>query len=1229
MRLLANILFLLLVFVHTVDAKLVSETIRDDSYIFTNEKFIKKWRVRNDTDRTWTKDYTFSFDDTNGSVSKLVSEDNSSFSLPRSVAPGEEFEFIRNMKAPSSEGIVEEQWRLLDENQSPVFRLVVKVKVVSCPISNEFSLPVGFVESITTPAYHVSWDFLDPCYNLPSEGYHHGEDWNSRNGGDNDLGDPVYAIGHGVVVYVSMSSSFSVVLIRHVFQVGNEHEVVYAKYLHMTSSKVNESDIVYRGQQIGTIGKIGAKSSHLHFELIKNELLTVEKYNEYLQLEGKTPTSTDTPPSYKQIATNWLFGPEREIEKKFLLETRYNPSDQQYNIDTVNNHFTTASCSNEETPHKHNWNIGAFNHENHDYIVDNGTASPDYSATGFSATGNAWAENINQSYHYIYFPSKWGGVEHSAQWSWNPTVTDEYDIFVGFWSFSDNPQKLTYIISVGDKKYPVSINQRFDERNGVWVQKRLGRYKVTSGTPVTVSLSFNKENAEFHAGANIDQVMFKRLANVADLSTENHPDLQVEASIVDNKFNLTPSKPFKISATVSNQGDGPSEKTTLHYYRSEDATITTSDTELGTEKVASILAGATSDEYIYDSTAPEAPDEYWIGACVKAVDGESDTKNNCSTGVKITVTADKLPDLVLIDNNLQVKSIPEVEGLDYYTFSCTFKNEGADIPQDVNIEMSFFINDDEFQKTPLNGFTSGTTHRFEYKYSINENSPARIYALCKIDPQDKVVESNEENNWVIVKSIKINKDTTTVPPQEYPVPTSQDDIKAGDRIFAQCDITLFDCETLAEKGIVKFSEKDLPSGDVIEILENLKGSNEEWLKVQWEGYSDAFCSRRSTCPTDGRNNVRNACYFKDYAKAEVTSEYVNCRPNVDKGTPVKIKQGSTGYSTESRTTNANDLTYYNVVWDSCTKLNGAACPSSCWAAEYDHNGNQLLLISGSLAHKESIYELCKLGVVDGFNNGKENLFKPYDSLTRAQLSKIIVNTMKKIPEYDVKKNSENNQATYKKEAYKFCDVDESEGLAAYIGELTLTGVVHGYGKYTGENKTLLELQAKCNKENPENKGLFGPLKNVKHGELAKFIVNAILVDQNSKSWKKMLNQYPGTNIDNWTSISKFDEDSGCSMPCPQIFSDGKSIDIQNSVKQYYFCPYLFKLENMALPFFDEKTNSFVNVSTKEEDKPYSSEGKATRGETMKAIYSSFLKRTQMSCDLLECGKSYAESCIQN
>ena len=118
-----------------------------------------------------------------------------------------------------------------------------------------------------------------------------------------------------------------------------------------------------------------------------------------------------------------------------------------------------------------------------------------------------------------------------------------------------------------------------------------------------------------------------------------YPDLVVATLTVDDT-SPQPQTTFTLSATVSNTGDGESPSTTLRYYQSTDATITTSDTSLGTDAVG-MLAPSGTDAESMSPTAPATPGTYYYGACVDAVTGESDTTNNCSSAVQVDVEAPK------------------------------------------------------------------------------------------------------------------------------------------------------------------------------------------------------------------------------------------------------------------------------------------------------------------------------------------------------------------------------------------------------------------------------------------------------------------------------------------------------------------------------------------------------------------------------------------------------------
>ena len=103
-----------------------------------------------------------------------------------------------------------------------------------------------------------------------------------------------------------------------------------------------------------------------------------------------------------------------------------------------------------------------------------------------------------------------------------------------------------------------------------------------------------------------------------------------DASVSDES--PSPGGSTTLTVTVRNMGGRVAPTTILRYYRSTDATITASDTQVGTNAVGALAAAGTSDESI-SLTASFTSGAYYYWACVDAVTAESDTTNNCSSSV--------------------------------------------------------------------------------------------------------------------------------------------------------------------------------------------------------------------------------------------------------------------------------------------------------------------------------------------------------------------------------------------------------------------------------------------------------------------------------------------------------------------------------------------------------------------------------------------------------------------
>ena len=130
-------------------------------------------------------------------------------------------------------------------------------------------------------------------------------------------------------------------------------------------------------------------------------------------------------------------------------------------------------------------------------------------------------------------------------------------------------------------------------------------------------------------------------------TTHTSPDLVVDSPSV-SQNEVDAGGRFTLRTTVRNSGDGPAPAATLRYYRSADSTITTGDAEVETDRVRYLDPSETDDES-ERLTAPDDAGTYYYGACVDWVTDESDTNNNCSSGVQVTVTEalQNSPDLVV------------------------------------------------------------------------------------------------------------------------------------------------------------------------------------------------------------------------------------------------------------------------------------------------------------------------------------------------------------------------------------------------------------------------------------------------------------------------------------------------------------------------------------------------------------------------------------------------------
>ncbi len=117
------------------------------------------------------------------------------------------------------------------------------------------------------------------------------------------------------------------------------------------------------------------------------------------------------------------------------------------------------------------------------------------------------------------------------------------------------------------------------------------------------------------------------------------PDLAF-AGVSPASATLTPGSSVTLTFHVRNQGTVASSATTIRAMRSANPIVSTRDTELKSYSLSSLAA---SQDLTFPLTisvdASTAAGTIYIGMCIDSVTDESNTRNNCSEGARLTITA--------------------------------------------------------------------------------------------------------------------------------------------------------------------------------------------------------------------------------------------------------------------------------------------------------------------------------------------------------------------------------------------------------------------------------------------------------------------------------------------------------------------------------------------------------------------------------------------------------------
>jgi murein DD-endopeptidase MepM/ murein hydrolase activator NlpD len=142
---------------------------------------------------------------------------------------------------------------------SPAFRIASPILLAGLPTATRFDFPIGSENGAF--AYNAQ-PFTD--------NRHLGDDLNGIGGENSDLGDPVFAVADGEVIFANEAGPGwgNVIIVLHAYEENGSRKFVQSYYAHVETILVVPKQKVHRGEPIATIGTADGKYwAHLHFEM--------------------------------------------------------------------------------------------------------------------------------------------------------------------------------------------------------------------------------------------------------------------------------------------------------------------------------------------------------------------------------------------------------------------------------------------------------------------------------------------------------------------------------------------------------------------------------------------------------------------------------------------------------------------------------------------------------------------------------------------------------------------------------------------------------------------------------------------------------------------------------------------------------------------------------------------------------------------------------------------------
>jgi len=155
------------------------------------------------------------------------------------------------------------------------------------PTATQMSAAMGTEHGALTYDAQPFWS-----NNTQRGGHHTGDDINGIGGMNTDLGDPVYAIGNGLVIYRGEPSPGwgNTLILAHRTPQG---DIKLSMYAHLEHIRAAYGDLVHRDETIGTVGTAGLRyPAHLHLEMRDSSGIFIGRGYASAPGERLSPTAT-------------------------------------------------------------------------------------------------------------------------------------------------------------------------------------------------------------------------------------------------------------------------------------------------------------------------------------------------------------------------------------------------------------------------------------------------------------------------------------------------------------------------------------------------------------------------------------------------------------------------------------------------------------------------------------------------------------------------------------------------------------------------------------------------------------------------------------------------------------------------------------------------------------------------------------------------------------------------